>query len=148
MSDRRLSAIREVTARGIRSLPEIANGTPMLETFGCNTFSAEVMKNKLPRPVFQSLQETVRRGAKLDPSIANEVAHAVKEWAQSKGATHFCHWFQPQTGLTAEKHDAFLTFDEQGSPMERFSGAQLIQSEPDASSFPSGGMRTTFEARG
>ena len=81
-------------------------------------------------------------GSKLDPSIANEVAHAVKEWALEKGATHFCHWFQPQTGLTAEKHDAFLTFDDEGMPMERFSGAQLIQSEPDASSFPSGGMRT------
>jgi glutamine synthetase len=148
MSDRRLSAIQEVTARRIRCVPDVANGTPMLETFGCNTFSAEVMKNKLPRPVFQSLQETVRRGAKLDPSIANEVAHAVKEWAQSKGATHFCHWFQPQTGLTAEKHDAFLTFDDDGLPLERFSGSQLIQSEPDASSFPSGGMRTTFEARG
>jgi glutamine synthetase len=76
------------------------------------------------------------------------VAHAVKEWALEKGATHFCHWFQPQTGLTAEKHDAFLTFDDEGMPMERFSGAQLIQSEPDASSFPSGGMRSTFEARG
>ena len=72
----------------------------------------------------------------------------MKEWALGKGATHFCHWFQPQTGLTAEKHDAFLTFDDDGRPMERFSGAQLIQSEPDASSFPSGGMRTTFEARG
>lgn len=148
MSDRRLSAIREVTSRRIRSLPDLAGGSRVLETFGCNTFSSEVMKAKLPRPIYQSLQETVRRGAKLDPSIANEVAHAVKEWALSKGATHFCHWFQPQTGLTAEKHDAFLTFDDDGQPLERFSGSQLIQSEPDASSFPSGGMRTTFEARG
>ena len=117
-------------------------------SFGSNTFDVDAMKEKLPKPVFQSLQETIRRGNKLDPAIANEVAHAVKEWALAKGATHFCHWFQPQTGLTAEKHDAFLTFDDDGRPMERFSGAQLIQSEPDASSFPSGGMRTTFEARG
>jgi glutamine synthetase len=116
--------------------------------FGSNTFDLQAMKQKLPKPIFQSLQETIRRGTKLDPGIANEVAHAVKEWSLEKGATHFCHWFQPQTGLTAEKHDAFLTFDDEGQPMERFSGAQLIQSEPDASSFPSGGMRTTFEARG
>lgn len=145
MSERRLLAIREVTSRRIRTVE--TNGR-VLETFGCNTFGPAVMREKLPRPVYHSLQETVRRGARLDPAIANEVAHAVKEWALSRGASHFCHWFQPQTGLTAEKHDSFLTFDEDGLPLERFSGSQLIQSEPDASSFPSGGMRTTFEARG
>ena len=75
------------------------------------------MKQKLPKAVYQSLQETIRRGSKLDHSIANEVAHAVKEWALAKGASHFCHWFQPQTGLTAEKHDAFLTFDDEGQPV-------------------------------
>jgi glutamine synthetase len=144
----RLWAIREVTSRAIRSVPEMAGGTKVAENFGANTFDAAAMKKKLPKSVFVSLQQTIRRGSKLDPGIANEVAHAVKEWALEKGATHFCHWFQPQTGLTAEKHDAFLTFDDEGLPMERFSGAQLIQSEPDASSFPSGGMRTTFEARG
>jgi glutamine synthetase len=148
MPEGRLWAIREVTARSIRSLPEMSGGAGVLDAFGVNTFNAETMRQKLPKAVYHSLLETVRRGERLDPAIANEVAHAVKEWALAKGATHFCHWFQPQTGLTAEKHDAFLTFDEQGSPMERFSGAQLIQSEPDASSFPSGGMRTTFEARG
>ncbi|HET7746752.1 MAG TPA: glutamine synthetase III, partial [Vicinamibacteria bacterium] len=126
----------------------MAAGARLMDTFGSNTFDVQAMKNKLPRGVFQSLTETTRRGTKLDPAIANEVAHAVKEWAIGKGATHFCHWFQPQTGLTAEKHDAFLTFDDDGNPIERFSGNQLIQSEPDASSFPSGGMRTTFEARG
>jgi glutamine synthetase len=144
----RLWAIGQVTSRTIRSLPEMARGTKVAETFGCNTFDLATMRQKLPKASAQSLQETIRRGSKLDPSIANEVAHAVKEWALEKGATHFCHWFQPQTGLTAEKHDAFLTFDDEGMPMERFSGAQLIQSEPDASSFPSGGMRSTFEARG
>jgi glutamine synthetase len=144
----RLWAIREVTSRQIRSIPELASGVQVGEIFGCNTFDVATMRQKLPKAVFHSLHDTVRRGRKLDPAIANEVAHAVKEWALAKGATHFCHWFQPQTGLTAEKHDAFLTFDDEGQPMERFSGAQLIQSEPDASSFPSGGMRTTFEARG
>jgi glutamine synthetase len=148
MAEGRLWATREVTSRSIRSLPEMAGGMKVMELFGSNTFNANAMKQKLPKVVYQSLQETIRRGTKLDHSIANEVAHAVKEWALEKGATHFCHWFQPQTGLTAEKHDAFLTFDDDGQPMERFSGAQLIQSEPDASSFPSGGMRTTFEARG
>lgn len=144
----RLWAIGEVASRTSRSVPDMAAGVKVLDLFGTNTFDVGAMKKKLPKPVFGSLQETIRRGSRLDPAIANEVAHAVKEWALSKGATHFCHWFQPQTGLTAEKHDAFLTFDDDGRPMERFSGAQLIQSEPDASSFPSGGMRTTFEARG
>jgi glutamine synthetase len=144
----RLWAIREVTSRTIRSLPEMAGGTKVRDTFGANTFDTNAMKQKLPKTIFESLQQTIRRGHRLDPAIANEVAHAVKEWALERGATHFCHWFQPQTGLTAEKHDAFLTFDDEGQPMERFSGAQLIQSEPDASSFPSGGMRSTFEARG
>jgi glutamine synthetase len=144
----RLWAVGEVMSRSIRSLPELAGGSKVVEVFGSNTFDVGAMKEKLPKPVFKSLQETIRRGTRLDPAIANEVAHAVKEWALGKGASHFCHWFQPQTGLTAEKHDAFLTFDDDSRPMERFSGAQLIQSEPDASSFPSGGMRTTFEARG
>jgi len=144
----RLWAVSQATSRSIRSVPELAGGAKVVEVFGSNTFDVGAMKEKLPKPVFKSLQETIRRGTRLDPAIANEVAHAIKEWALGKGASHFCHWFQPQTGLTAEKHDAFLTFDDDGHPMERFSGAQLIQSEPDASSFPSGGMRSTFEARG
>src|SRR3954465_9060459 len=144
----RLWATGEVMSRSLRSLPELSGGSKVVEVFGSNTFDVGAMKEKLPKPAFKSLQEPIRRGTRLDPAIANEVARAVKEWALGKGATHFCHWFQPQTGLTAEKHDAFLTFDDQGLPMERFSGGQLIQSEPDASSFPSGGMRTTFEARG
>jgi glutamine synthetase len=106
------------------------------------------MKQKLPNDIFKRFVQTTQTGKKLDIEVANAVAHAMKEWALENGVTHYCHWFQPQTGTTAEKHDAFLTLDSQGSPIERFSGAQLIQSEPDASSFPSGGMRTTFEARG
>jgi len=144
----RLWAIGQATSRKIRSVPELANGPDLKESFGANTFSTATMKRKLPASVFRSLQETIRKGTSLDPAIADEVAHAVKEWALEKGATHFCHWFQPQTGLTAEKHDSFLTLDDEGMALERFSGAQLIQSEPDASSFPSGGMRSTFEARG
>lgn len=118
------------------------------EYFGQNTFSLDQMKQKLPKDVFQKLVSTIQTGKKLDQEIANSVAHAIKEWALDHGVTHFCHWFQPQTGLTAEKHDAFVSFDDNNRVIEKFSGSQLIQSEPDASSFPSGGMRTTFEARG
>lgn len=116
--------------------------------FGINTFNDKVMRERLPKDVYQKLVQTIKTGSKLDMSIANTVAHAMKEWAISKGVTHFTHWFQPQTGLTAEKHDAFLEFDRDGTPLERFRGNQLVQGEPDASSFPSGGRRTTFEARG
>jgi glutamine synthetase len=116
--------------------------------FGVNTFGARQMRDKLPKKVYQKLQATVRLGKKLDSEIAPAVAEAIKDWAMSRGVTHFTHWFQPQTGLTAEKHDAFLSFDDEGQPIESFSAAQLIQSEPDASSFPSGGLRATWEARG
>lgn len=131
-------------------MPIDESGRPLKvsEYYGQNTFSLEQMKQKLPKDVFQKLVSTIQTGKKLDQEIANSVAHAIKEWALDHGVTHFCHWFQPQTGLTAEKHDAFVSFDDNGRMIEKFSGSQLIQSEPDASSFPSGGMRTTFEARG
>ncbi len=116
--------------------------------FGCNTFGARQMRDKLPRYVYDNLVASIRLGRKLDAAIAPAVAQVIKEWATGRGATHFTHWFQPQTGLTAEKHDAFLSFDENGQAIEAFSAAQLIQSEPDASSFPSGGLRATWEARG
>ena len=106
------------------------------------------MRDKLPKDVYAKLAASIRHGKKLDLEIAPTVAQVIKEWAISRGVTHFTHWFQPQTGLTAEKHDAFLTFDDDRQPMESFTGAQLIQSEPDASSFPSGGLRATWEARG
>ncbi|ASQ91603.1 glutamine synthetase type III [Prosthecochloris sp. GSB1] len=112
------------------------------------TFDQKVMRKKLPKEVFLALQKTIEAGNSLSEEIAGAVAHGMKEWAMENGATHYTHWFQPMTGATAEKHDAFLTMDKDGSPIERFSGGQLIQGEPDASSFPSGGMRTTFEARG
>jgi glutamine synthetase len=115
--------------------------------FGENTFNEETMRERLPKDTYKKLMATIKKGAKLDMSIANDVAHAMKEWALEKGVSHYTHWFQPQTGLTAEKHDAFLEIDD-GIPVERFRGNQLVQGEPDASSFPSGGSRTTFEARG
>ncbi len=115
--------------------------------FGVNTFNDQVMRDYLPKDVYKKLRQTMRDGKKLDLGIANTVAHAMKEWAIDKGVTHYTHWFQPQTGLTAEKHDSFLEYDG-NSVIERFKGSQLVQGEPDASSFPSGGARTTFEARG
>jgi len=121
---------------------------PLSSYFGINTFNDQVMREKLPKDVYVKLRDAIKKGAKLDLSIANTVAHALKEWATGRGVTHFSHWFQPQTGLTAEKHDAFLELDDEGVVIERFRGEQLVQGEPDASSFPSGGMRTTFEARG
>ncbi|MBX3278862.1 MAG: glutamine synthetase III [Acidobacteria bacterium] len=141
----RLWAIAEISRRVPR---RISNGLKVSDYFGCNTFNAKVMAEKLPKDVHKSLVKTMNNGHVLDQSIAAAVAHAVKEWAIEKGATHYCHWFQPNTGITAEKHDTFLTIDGDGQPIERFSASQLVQSEPDASSFPSGGMRATFEARG
>jgi glutamine synthetase len=121
--------------------------TRISEYFGINTLGARQMRDKLPRDVYNKLVAAIRLGKKLDLDIAPKIAQVIKEWAIARGATHFTHWFQPQTGLTAEKHDAFLSFDD-GQPMESFSASQLIQSEPDASSFPSGGLRATWEARG
>ncbi len=116
--------------------------------FGSLTFSGDVMLKRLPPEVFMNLQRTMQRNLSLDRSIANTVASAIKEWAIEHGATHYCHWFQPLTGLTAEKHDAFLSPTGDGGAIEKFSGDALIQGEPDASSFPSGGIRDTYEARG
>jgi glutamine synthetase len=118
------------------------------QIFGELTFNKKVMKEKLSKEVYAKLAATLEGGAPLDDSIAPDVAHAMKEWAIENGATHFTHWFQPQRGGTAEKHDAFLSYGKDGEMIERFSAKQLIQSEPDASSFPSGGIRSTFEARG
>lgn len=116
--------------------------------FGELTFNRSVMRERLSHNTYERLIATIHTGNPLDETIAEAVAHAMKEWAIEGGATHFTHWFQPQRGGTAEKHDAFITYSETGDIIERFSEKQLIQSEPDASSFPSGGMRSTFEARG
>jgi glutamine synthetase len=149
-SPSRAIVLREITERAVRS-PAVLDGAGadqrISEYFGMNTFGVRQMRDKLPRDTYAKLLAAVRHGKKLDVDIAPRVAQAIKEWAIEKGATHFTHWFQPQTGLTAEKHDAFLSFDD-GQPMESFGASQLIQSEPDASSFPSGGLRATWEARG
>ncbi|MFM7133047.1 MAG: glutamine synthetase III [Planctomycetota bacterium] len=118
------------------------------DTFGSHVFTGDVMLKRLPPDVFMNLQRTIRNGTALDPAIANTVAGAMKDWALEHGATHYCHWFQPLTGSTAEKHDAFLSMTSDGGAIEKFSGSQLIQGEPDASSFPHGGIRDTYEARG
>ena len=121
---------------------------PVSQYFGEDTFSYKVMKEKLPKDVFKKIIAAINEDTPLDEETANVVAHAMKEWALEKGATHFAHWFQPMTGITAEKHDAFVDPIAPGEVIERFSGKQLVQGEPDASSFPSGGIRATFEARG
>ncbi|MBI1247857.1 glutamine synthetase type III [bacterium] len=122
--------------------------TPTQELFCANVFSKSVMKDRLPKPIFKSLMKTIETGEKLDTTVADYVASAMKDWAIEKGATHYAHVFYPLTGLTAEKHDSFLSPDGTGSAIAEFSGSQLIQGEPDGSSFPSGGIRQTFEARG
>ncbi|HBR14115.1 MAG TPA: glutamine synthetase type III [Candidatus Omnitrophica bacterium] len=118
------------------------------ELFGKNVFNFKTMRNYLSEKAYNSLCATIKEGGPLDPGIADEVADAMKTWAVSRGATHFTHWFQPLTGLTAEKHDSFIEPDGEGGVVLEFSGKELIQGEPDASSFPSGGLRVTFEARG
>ena len=118
------------------------------EYFGSMVFDDRVMKAMLPSDVYNSLKKTIDDGAKLETDVANAVAEAMKDWAIEKGATHFTHWFQPLTGITAEKHDSFITPSPDGGIIMEFSGKELIKGEPDASSFPSGGLRTTFEARG
>jgi glutamine synthetase len=161
LTNPRVTALRSISSR-VAGVLKATNGvlasganngaeTPTAPTsryFGINTFGARQMREKLPKHVYAKLVEAIRLGRKLDIDIAPTVAQVIKEWAVSRGVTHFCHWFQPQTGLTAEKHDAFLSFDEHLQPFEQFTGDQLIQSEPDASSFPSGGLRATWEARG
>ena len=121
---------------------------PANQIFGANVFSPSVQRQRVPSEIFKRLQETLDQGLPLDPILADAVASAMKEWAMEKGATHFTHWFQPLTGSTAEKHDSFYGPTGDGAAIAEFSGKELIQGEPDASSFPTGGIRATFEARG
>jgi glutamine synthetase len=147
-SSARMAAISAVTNYKPISEPLNFIDTSTSELFGCNVFNKSVMKNRLPKPVYKTLCKTIESGEKLDPAIADVVAAAMKDWAIEKGATHYAHVFFPLTGLTAEKHDSFLTPDGDGGAMAEFTGKQLIQGEPDGSSFPTGGIRATFEARG
>jgi glutamine synthetase len=125
-----------------------ASSMNITEIFGENTLQVEDLKERLPKVVWQDLKRTMSEGEQLNPDVADAVAGAMKDWAMEKGATHYTHWFQPLTGLTAEKHDSFITPNQGGGALAEFSGKELIQGEPDASSFPSGGLRQTFEARG
>jgi glutamine synthetase len=140
-----IRAIR-VWAEGTGRAPKIERMSP--EAFGSLVFNDEVQRARLPKPVYQSLRRTITKGEPLTPPVADAVAAAMKDWAVEHGATHYTHWFQPMTGLTAEKHDSFYAPQEGGGAVAEFSGKELIKGEPDASSFPSGGMRSTFEARG
>ena len=115
------------------------------EIFGSHVFNDSVMKARLPKAVYKDLKKTIEEGTELNPAIADVVANEMKEWAIEKGATHYTHWFQPLTGVTAEKHDAFINPTDDGKVLLEFSGKELIKGEPDASSFPSGGLRATFE---
>ncbi len=128
------------------------NGTPSAamptEIYGLNVFSLAVMRQVLPKQVYQHMVEIHEKGIALDPATADVIAAAMKDWATQRGATHYCHWFHPLTGLTAEKHQSFMIPTEEGGVITEFTGANLLQGEPDASSFPSGGIRSTFEARG
>ena len=116
--------------------------------FGSLVFTDADMRKRLPKPTYKELSHVIRENQPIDLDIANEVAHAMKEWALEHGATHFTHWFQPLNGITSEKHDSFITPQDDGSVLMAFSGKELVQGEPDASSFPNGGLRATFEARG
>ncbi len=144
----RMAAIGAVTNWRPITPPLNFAETPAQELFSSNVFHVGVMKARLPKPVYKALIKTIESGAKLDPTIADVVASAMKDWAISKGATHYAHVFYPLTGLTAEKHDSFLSPDGDGTAISEFTGKQLIQGEPDGSSFPTGGIRATFEARG
>ena len=124
------------------------NDLNVTAVFGENVFGDSVMQDRLPKDIYKQVQLTIKNGKKLDINVANVVANAMKDWAVEKGATHFTHWFQPMTGITAEKHDSFISPVEGGKVIMEFSGKELVQGEPDASSFPSGGLRATFEARG
>jgi len=143
-----MAAIAAVTNYKPISPPMNFAETPSGDLFGSNVFGLSVMEKRLPKAVFKSLKRTIERGEKLDSTVADVVAEAMKSWAIEKGATHYAHVFFPLTGLTAEKHDSFLSPDGHGGALPEFSGKALIQGEPDASSFPSGGIRATFEARG
>ena len=144
----RLDAISAVTGYRPISSPLNFVDTPAQELFSSNVFSKKVMKDRLPKPIYKSLLTTIESGTMLDPSVADVVASAMKDWAIEKGATHYAHVFFPLTGATAEKHDCFLSPNGDGSAVAEFTGSQLIQGEPDGSSFPTGGIRQTFEARG
>src|SRR5436189_6185589 len=142
-------AIRNINEYGtsLRNTPAQSRSKAS-EEFGSLTFNEEVQRARLPKDVYRALRRAVAQGEAIDPNVADIIASALKDWAVEHGATHYTHWFQPLTGITAEKHDSFLSPSADGRAVAEFSGKELVRGEPDASSFPSGGMRSTFEARG
>jgi len=147
-ASRRYAAIQAFSAQRLPPATILPDDPPARDVFGKNVFSPAVMRSALPRDVHEAFIRTIRRGEPLETSVVNVVANAMKDWAIAQGATHYCHWFLPLTGLTAEKHDTFLVPTGDGEALVEFSGKTLIKGEPDASSLPSGGVRSTFEARG
>ena len=145
MSTLRFFSVQESLNRIPVKIKEIPNRS---ELFGANVFSQQIMFQSLTKEAYSSVNKAIFKGKKIDRNMADQIANAMKDWAISKGATHYTHWFQPLTGATAEKHDAFLEILDDGKSIDRFGGDQLVQQEPDASSFPHGGLRNTFEARG
>ena len=145
MATKRLEAYQDVLHREPRHVD--FNGK-LSDLFGKNVFHAEQMREYLPSDTYKLMMDCMTHGTRLERKIADQVASAMKDWSISKGATHYTHWFQPLTGSTAEKHDAFFKPVGPGRAIERFDGDMLVQQEPDASSFPNGGIRNTFEARG
>ncbi|RYF93148.1 MAG: glutamine synthetase III, partial [Chitinophagaceae bacterium] len=126
----------------------VENTKKITAIFGSNVFTLKTAREFLSDEAYKSLVNSTKSGQKIDRIMANQIATGMRAWAENKGVTHFTHWFQPLTGTTAEKHDSFFTLKGDGTPIEQFEGDSLIQQEPDASSFPSGGLRATFEARG
>jgi glutamine synthetase len=141
-------AIRSISTWGASMAPRPAAQKKVTEEFGSLTFSEEVQRARLPKDVYRALRRAVAQGDAIEPHVADIIASALKDWAVEHGASHYTHWFQPMTGITAEKHDSFLSPSADGRAVAEFSGKELVRGEPDASSFPSGGMRSTFEARG
>ena len=145
MSTLRFQALKEALGRDIVSVNETEKRSVL---FGENVFNQATMLQYLTKDAYASVMDAIENGSKIDRSIADQISSSMKDWALSKGVTHYTHWFQPLTGATAEKHDAFFETIGNGQAIEKFGGGQLVQQEPDASSFPNGGIRNTFEARG
>src|SRR6185312_7662356 len=146
MSSIRFKAIDNLATSSLYG--QVPGAAKITAIFGENVFTLKTAREFLSDEAYKSLVASAKGSKRIDRTVANQIANGIRAWAESKGVTHFTHWFQPLTGTTAEKHDSFFTLKSDGSSLEEFDGAALIQQEPDASSFPSGGIRTTFEARG
>ena len=146
MQSLRLNALHELFSNS--KIQEVPPSKKITSFFGENVFDLKKAREFMSDEAYKSLVNSIRGGKKIERTLANQIAIGIRAWAESKGVTHYTHWFQPLTGTTAEKHDSFFTIKGDGTPIEEFDGATLIQQEPDASSFPNGGIRATFEARG